>query len=216
MKIKKLLTVFVGVALTLSLTGCGFSIGTSGESGDYSDVFTDPITSGKIHTMKSYQFTVGDYGSTTVYVDTTDGASFELVETPAGFTHRFAARKNRRVCKNQSQHHNFLYAVHKCVLPSEKEQRSTQGRAGRSGKLRVHRSVCRNAERYHFHHRIFDAYRYGIGLYLARYRQSGTRSVGQRIRRARPHKLCAQADRRQEADRHRAAVHRAHCAARGA
>lgn len=85
MKIKKLLTVFVGVVLTLSLTGCGFSIGTSGESGDYSDVFTDPITSGKIHTMKSYQFTVGDYGSTTVYVDTTDGASFELVETPAGF-----------------------------------------------------------------------------------------------------------------------------------
>ena len=85
MKIKKLLTVFVGVVLTLSLTGCGFSIGTSSESGDYSDVFTDPITSGKIHTMKSYQFTVGDYGSTTVYVDTTDGASFELVETPAGF-----------------------------------------------------------------------------------------------------------------------------------
>lgn len=68
MKIKKLLTVFVGVALTLSLTGCGFSIGTSGESGDYSDVFTDPITSGKIHTMKSYQFTVGDYGSTTVLI----------------------------------------------------------------------------------------------------------------------------------------------------
>lgn len=32
MKIKKLLTVFVGVVLTLSLTGCGFSIGTSGES----------------------------------------------------------------------------------------------------------------------------------------------------------------------------------------
>lgn len=29
MKIKKLLTVFVGVALTLSLTGCGFSIGVS-------------------------------------------------------------------------------------------------------------------------------------------------------------------------------------------
>lgn len=85
MKIKKLLTVFVGVAFTLSLVGCGFSIGTSSESGDYSDVFTDPITAGKIHTMKSYQFTVGDYGSTTVYVDTTDGASFELVETPAGF-----------------------------------------------------------------------------------------------------------------------------------
>ena len=55
MKIKKLLTVFVGVVLTLSLTGCGFSIGTSG---DYSDVFTDPITSGKIHTMKSYQFVI--------------------------------------------------------------------------------------------------------------------------------------------------------------
>ena len=85
MKIKKLLTVFVGVALILSLVGCGFSIGTSSKSSDYSDVFTDPITAGKIHTMKSYQFTVGDYGSTTVYVDTTDGASFELVETPAGF-----------------------------------------------------------------------------------------------------------------------------------
>lgn len=85
MKIKKLLTVFVGVVLTLSLAGCGFSIGTSSKSDDYSDVFKDPITSGKIHTMKSYQFTVGDYGSTTVYVDTTDGASFELVETPAGF-----------------------------------------------------------------------------------------------------------------------------------
>lgn len=85
MKIKKLLTVFVGVVLTLSLAGCGFSIGNSSKSNDYSDVFKDPITAGKIHTMKSYQFTVGDYGSTTVYVDTTDGASFELVETPAGF-----------------------------------------------------------------------------------------------------------------------------------
>lgn len=85
MKIKKLLTVFVGVVLTLSLAGCSFSIGSSSKSDDYSDVFKDPITSGKIHTMKSYQFTVGDYGSTTVYVDTTDGASFELVETPAGF-----------------------------------------------------------------------------------------------------------------------------------
>lgn len=85
MKIKRLLTVFVGVVLTLSLAGCSFSIGSSSKSDDYSDVFKDPITSGKIHTMKSYQFTVGDYGSTTVYVDTTDGASFELVETPAGF-----------------------------------------------------------------------------------------------------------------------------------
>lgn len=48
MKIKKLLTVFVGVALTLSLAGCGFSIGTSSKSDDYSDVFKDPITSGKV------------------------------------------------------------------------------------------------------------------------------------------------------------------------
>lgn len=82
---KKLSLIAVGVCLIGALAGCSFSIGKTSDSDDYSSVFIDPVTEGKVHTMKTYQFSAGEYGSTNVTVDTTDGADFEVVESPAGF-----------------------------------------------------------------------------------------------------------------------------------
>lgn len=76
------------LVLALGLTACEFHAGTSGNSDDYGNIFTDraaELTSNYRASDLAYVFSVGDYGSMMVYVDTTDGHSFEVVPDSAEF-----------------------------------------------------------------------------------------------------------------------------------
>ena len=87
---KSLLVMAMTIVLTLGLTACEFSIGTSKKSESYKDLFPDAAADldGTYKTScLSYRFTMeGDYGEMMVHVDTSKGHSFEVNESaPAGF-----------------------------------------------------------------------------------------------------------------------------------
>lgn len=87
---KKLLTLIVAFVMLFNLTACGFSIGnTSSGSDDYDSLFPDTAAARGTTSKTSqvgYDFSLGDYGSMKVYVDTSFGHSFELLTSdPAGF-----------------------------------------------------------------------------------------------------------------------------------
>ncbi len=93
--------------------------------------------------------------------------------------------EDRRAGTRCLQHHHLLHAVYQRLLPAAKGVRPSEGRAGRRRELRLHRSVCRDAPRHHLHHRIFHAYRYGVGLHPAGHRPRCAGGVGQQVRCAR-------------------------------
>lgn len=87
-RMKKMRILTACFMLAVGLTACGFHVGTSGKSEDYNEIFTDRAAeldkSYKASDL-AYVFSVGDYGSMMVYVDTTDGHSFEVVKDSAEF-----------------------------------------------------------------------------------------------------------------------------------
>ncbi len=71
-------------AIVLSLSACSFSIGTKSEKEDYKDVFIDAPES-NVWANLQYVFKLGDYGKMNVWVDTTNGHKFELIQENSGF-----------------------------------------------------------------------------------------------------------------------------------
>ncbi len=71
-------------AIVLSLSACSFSIGTKSEKEDYEDVFIDAPES-NVHADLQYVFKLENYGKMNVWVDTTNGHKFELVQENSGF-----------------------------------------------------------------------------------------------------------------------------------
>lgn len=68
--------------------GCSFSVGNKGEDKDYKDIFTDKASElGKSYktAFLTYDFTAGDYGKMKIYVDTSEGHSFEVDSEHGGF-----------------------------------------------------------------------------------------------------------------------------------
>ena len=86
-KRKKLVSLLIAGLLLLGLTGCEFSVGTPNKSDDHEELFPDKTYSGTYTTSSlGYEFKLdGDYGKMKVYVDTTEGHSFEVVQEAAGF-----------------------------------------------------------------------------------------------------------------------------------
>lgn len=86
---KKILLTLLAVILCLGMTACGFSVGTSGKSEDYKELFPDrAATLGSAYKTSdlAYDYSLGEYGSMKVYVDTSEGHSFELDQTYGGFS----------------------------------------------------------------------------------------------------------------------------------
>lgn len=85
------ISLLVILLMTSVLSGCGFSIGNSSNDEDYKSLFPDKAEaldkSYKTSNM-GYKFSLGeDYGEMMVYVDTSEGHTFELMtDSPAGFT----------------------------------------------------------------------------------------------------------------------------------
>ncbi len=85
---KKIITLLLCVVLTLGTVGCSFSVGNKGEDKDYKDIFTDKASElGKSYktAFLTYDFTAGDYGKMKIYVDTSEGHSFEVDSEHGGF-----------------------------------------------------------------------------------------------------------------------------------
>lgn len=85
---KKIVTLLLTLAMALGLVGCGFSVGSSNSAGDYEEVFTDAAANqGKAYKNSHmvYNFSLDGMGEMQVYVDTTNGHSFELVGEEGGF-----------------------------------------------------------------------------------------------------------------------------------
>ena len=85
---KKIITLLLCVVLTLGTVGCSFSVGNKGEDKDYKDIFTDKASElGKSYktSFLTYDFTAGDYGKMKIYVDTSEGHSFEVDSEHSGF-----------------------------------------------------------------------------------------------------------------------------------
>ena len=72
------------VAIVLSLSACSFSIGTISEKEDHKDIFIDAPNS-NTHASLQYVFKLDNYGKMNVWVDTTNGHKFELVQENSGF-----------------------------------------------------------------------------------------------------------------------------------
>lgn len=72
------------VAIVLSLSACSFSIGTISEKEDHKDIFIDAPKS-NTHASLQYVFKLDNYGKMNVWVDTTNGHKFELVQENSGF-----------------------------------------------------------------------------------------------------------------------------------
>ncbi len=89
-RVKKLLATMIVLAMAMvAVTGCSFSVGNSNKNDDYKDLFPDraaKLDSAYKTSNMGYKFTLGEeYGEMMVYVDTSDGHSFEVVSEPAGF-----------------------------------------------------------------------------------------------------------------------------------
>ena len=72
-------------------------------------------------------------------------------------------------------------ALYRRLLHAPRLWRPAQGGARRCCQLCLPGAVCRNAARYHLHHRIFHAHRHGGGVYPAERRSRCARGVGQRV-----------------------------------
>lgn len=81
---KALAAAVTSAAIVLSLSACSFSIGTISEKEDHKDIFIDAPNSNK-HANLQYVFKLDNHGSMNVWVDTTNGHKFELVQENAGF-----------------------------------------------------------------------------------------------------------------------------------
>lgn len=83
----RIVTVLLAVIMMMGLVGCGVSVGSTPKNDDHKQLFPDKTYSGAYKTTNlGYQFKLtGDYGKMMVYVDTTEGHSFELMQEPTGF-----------------------------------------------------------------------------------------------------------------------------------
>ena len=86
-KSKKIVSIMFVAFLMFVITGCGFSVGNVGSKEGHKDIFTDKTYDGAYKTKNMcYEFTLGEnYGKMKIYVDTSEGHSFELIQEPAGF-----------------------------------------------------------------------------------------------------------------------------------
>lgn len=80
----------IGMVIAVLLTGCSFSAGSSAKSEDYKDIFTDRYEEASKDnkykgTMVAYNYSLPGYGEMQIYVDTTEGHKFELVENSSAF-----------------------------------------------------------------------------------------------------------------------------------
>lgn len=85
---KKWLIGVLSLVLCLGLTACGFSVGNAGGKDDYKDLFPDRAeTLGNAYKTSNvgYDYSLGEYGKMKLYVDTSEGHSFELDQTYGGF-----------------------------------------------------------------------------------------------------------------------------------
>ncbi len=85
---KKWLIGVLALVLCLGLTACGFSVGNAGGKDDYKDLFPDRAeTLGNAYKTSNvgYDYSLGEYGKMKLYVDTSEGHSFELDQTYGGF-----------------------------------------------------------------------------------------------------------------------------------
>ena len=86
---KRLLAAVLAVVLCLGMSACGFHVGTSTKSEDYKELFPDraaALGSSYKTSNLAYNYSLDGYGSMQVYVDTSEGHSFELDETYGGFS----------------------------------------------------------------------------------------------------------------------------------
>lgn len=86
----KIFPLILAILFCMATTGCGFRVGnvSGGGSDGYEDVFPDRVAElGKSYkgSTLAYSFKLGDYGSMNVYVDTSEGHSFELDAENGGF-----------------------------------------------------------------------------------------------------------------------------------
>ncbi|MGN1102257.1 MAG: hypothetical protein ACI4RG_08700, partial [Huintestinicola sp.] len=81
---KVLFGILMSAVMAVSLAGCSFHVGTNSNDRDYEDVFVDSTHKNK-HSMLKYVYTLDGYGQMNIYIDTTDGYSFEMVEDSANF-----------------------------------------------------------------------------------------------------------------------------------
>lgn len=85
---KKIIVFFLCVIMTLGIAGCSFSVGNKAEDKDYREIFTDKASEmGESYqtSFLTYDFTAGDYGQMKIYLDTSEGHSFEVDSENAGF-----------------------------------------------------------------------------------------------------------------------------------
>lgn len=85
---KKMVVALFAMLLCLGMTACGFSVGNAGGSDDYKELFPDrAATLGSTYKTSNvaYDYSLGEYGAMKVYVDTSEGHSFELDQTYGGF-----------------------------------------------------------------------------------------------------------------------------------
>ena len=80
----------LSMALTMLLSGCSFNVGSSGGKEDYKDIFIDRYEEANQDnkykgSMVTYNYSLPGYGEMMIYVDTTEGHSFEVVQEAAGF-----------------------------------------------------------------------------------------------------------------------------------
>lgn len=86
---QRIVSVVMIFAMLLTLSGCGFSVGSTSGDEDYKSLFPDrAATLDKNYKTKDvgYKFSYGEgNGELMVYVDTSEGHSFEMLEDVAGF-----------------------------------------------------------------------------------------------------------------------------------
>ena len=90
MKKRIAIIVALSMALAMLLSGCSFNVGSSGGKEDYKDIFIDRYEEANQDnkykgSMITYNYSLPGYGEMMIYVDTTEGHKFELVENSSAF-----------------------------------------------------------------------------------------------------------------------------------
>lgn len=83
---KVLFGIIMSLVMAVSLAGCNFQVGNVPEykTKSYKQAFPDS-THTKKYKMINYNYSLDGFGKMVIYLDTTDGYSFELVENSANF-----------------------------------------------------------------------------------------------------------------------------------